>query len=89
MMFFIYLSRPDLNVEVASFIGDLEDFWPGKPVDPEAVSVDEQTIGTHTKHYINSLWILMRQRNRALQKKIKINKSVLKVKKCGSIISEP
>lgn len=51
----IYLSRADFNVEVASFIGDLEDFWPGESVDPEAVSVDEQTIGTHTKHYINSL----------------------------------
>lgn len=50
----IHLSRADLNVEVASFIGDLEDFWPGEPVDPEAVSVDEQTVGAHSEHYVNS-----------------------------------
>lgn len=78
MTVFIYLTGADLNIEVASFIGDLEDFWPGEPVDPEAVSVDEQTIGTHTKHYINSLWILM---NIGIErkKKKKFSKSVLTV----------
>jgi len=59
MTVFIYLSRADLDVEVASFIGDLENFRPGEPIDPEAVAVDEQPVGTHTKHYVNSLWILM------------------------------
>lgn len=54
MKAFIYLSRADLDVEVASFVGDLEDFWPREPVDPEAVSVNEQTVGAHAKHYVNS-----------------------------------
>lgn len=53
-MFFIYLSRADLDVEVASFIGDFKDFRPGEAIDPEAVSIDEQTVGTHPKHYVNS-----------------------------------
>lgn len=34
MTAFIYLSWADLDVEVASLIRDLEDFWPGEPVDP-------------------------------------------------------
>lgn len=54
MTVFIYLSWADLDVEVASLIGDLEDFWPGESIDPQSVSVDEQTVGTHTEHYINS-----------------------------------
>lgn len=54
MTVFIYLSWADLDVEVASLIGDLEDFWPGESIDPQSVSVDEQTVGAHTEHYINS-----------------------------------
>lgn len=54
-MFFINLSRADLDVKVASLIGDFQDFWPGEPIDPEAVTVDEQTVGTDTEHYVDSL----------------------------------
>lgn len=50
----IYLSWADLDVEVASLVGDLEDFWPGESIDPKTVSVDEQTIGAHAKHYVDS-----------------------------------
>lgn len=50
-----YLSGADLDVEVASFVGDLEDFGPGEAVDPEAVSVNEQAVGTHPQHYIDAL----------------------------------
>lgn len=50
----IYLSWADLDVEVASLVGDLEDFWPGESIDPETVSVDEQTVGAHAKHYVDS-----------------------------------
>lgn len=52
---FLYLSWADLDVEVASLIGDLEDFRPGESIDPETVSVDEQTVGAHAEHYVNSL----------------------------------
>lgn len=51
---FIYLSRTDLDVEVASLIGDFEDFGPGETIDPQTVSVDEQTVGAHTQHNVNS-----------------------------------
>lgn len=30
----IYLSRTDLDVEVAPLVGNLEDLWPGEAVDP-------------------------------------------------------
>lgn len=50
----IYLSGADLNVEVASFVGDLEDFGPGEAIDSEAVSVDEQTVGAHAEHYVDA-----------------------------------
>lgn len=52
---FINLSRADLDVKVASLIGDFEDFWPGEAIDPEAISVDEQTVGAHAEHYVDSL----------------------------------
>lgn len=53
--YLIYLSWADLDVEVASLVRDLEDFGPCESVDPEAVSVDEQTVGAHSEHYIDSL----------------------------------
>lgn len=57
---FFYLSGADFDVEVASFVWDLENFRPGKTIDPETVSVDEQPVCTHTKHYVNSFWILVK-----------------------------
>lgn len=51
----IYFSWADLDIEVAPLVGDLEDFWPGEAVDPQTVSVDQQAIGAHTQHYVNTL----------------------------------
>lgn len=74
----IYLSRTDLDVEVASFVWDLKDFWPGKPVYPEAVSVDKKAVGTHSEHYVNPFWILV---NIDIEHKINSNKSAGLVEK--------
>lgn len=67
---FFYLSRADFDVEVASFVWDLENFGPGKAIDPETISVDEQAVCTHTKHDLDPFWILVsaQQRIKALQK---------------------
>lgn len=54
----LYLSWADLDVEVASLVGDLEYLWPGKAVDPQAVPVDEQTVGAHAQHDVNPLRVL-------------------------------
>lgn len=54
----LYLSWADLDVEVASLVGDLEYLWPGEAVDPQAVPVDEQAVGAHTQHDVNPLRIL-------------------------------
>lgn len=51
---YVYLSWADFDVEVTSLVGDLEDFWPGEAVDSQAVPVDEQTVGAHTEHDVNS-----------------------------------
>lgn len=53
-----YLSWSDLDVEVAPLVGDLEYFRPCKAVDPQAVSVDEQTVCTDTQHDVNPLRVL-------------------------------
>lgn len=53
-----HLSRPDLDVEVVPLVGDLEDLWPGEPVDPESVSVDQQTAAAHAQHDGHSLRVL-------------------------------
>lgn len=45
-----HLSRSDLDVEVVPLVGDLEDLWPGEPVDPEPVSVDQQATAAHPQH---------------------------------------
>lgn len=57
----LYLSRPDFDIEVATFVGDLEDFWPGKAVYPESVFVDQQAVGTHSQHDVHSLRVLQTQ----------------------------
>lgn len=41
-----HLPRPDLDVEVASLVGDLENLGPSEAVDPQPVPVDEQAVGT-------------------------------------------
>lgn len=53
-----YLSRSYLNVEVAPLVGDLEDLWPGKAVDPQPIAVNQQAVGTDTQHYVNPFRIL-------------------------------
>lgn len=57
-----HLPRPDLDVEVTPLIGDLENLGPGKAVDSQAVPVDEQAIGTDTKHDIDALRVLHKKR---------------------------
>lgn len=59
-----YLSRSYLDVEVAPFIGDLKDLWPGKTVDPQPITVNQQAIGTDTQHYVNPFRILQWERDR-------------------------
>lgn len=58
-----YLSRSYLDVEVAPLIGDLEDLWPGKAVDPQPITVNQQAIGTDTQHYVNPFRILQPSRD--------------------------
>lgn len=82
----IYLSRTDLDVEVASFVWDLKDFWPGKPVYPEAVSVDKKAVGAHSEHYVNPFWILV---NIDIEHKINSNKNAGLVEKSQRGISVP
>lgn len=53
-----YLSRSYLDVEVAPLIGDLEDLWPCEAVDPQPVTVNEQTVGANAQHYLNPFRIL-------------------------------
>lgn len=55
---FVYLSGTDFDVEVASFIRNLENFRPGEAIDPQAVSVDEQPVCANAEHYVYSLRIL-------------------------------
>ena len=57
-MFAIHLSGSDLNVEVASLVGDLEDFGPGEPVDPQPVSVDEEATCANAQHDLHTLRVL-------------------------------
>lgn len=58
-----YLSRSYLDVEVAPLIGDLEDLWPGKAVDPQPIAVNQQAVGTDTQHYVNPFRILQPRRD--------------------------
>lgn len=60
-----YLSWPDLDVEVAPLVGDLEYFGPGEAVDPQAVPVDEQTVCAHAQHDVDPLRVLPRGRRAA------------------------
>lgn len=53
-----HLSRSDLNVEVVPFVGDLQDLWPGEPVDPQSVSVDQQAAAAHAQHDGHALRVL-------------------------------
>lgn len=53
-----HLSGSDLNVEVVPFVGDLQDLWPGEPVDPQPVSVDQQAAAAHAQHDGHALRVL-------------------------------
>lgn len=54
----LHLAGPDFDVEVVPLVGDLEDFWPGKPVDPQPVSVDEEATCTNSQHDLHTLRVL-------------------------------
>lgn len=53
-----HLSRPDFDVEVAAFVGDLEDFGPGEAVYSKPVFVDQESVGTHSEHDVHPLRVL-------------------------------
>lgn len=53
-----HLTRADLDVEVASLVGNFEDLGPGEAVDPQPVPVDEEAVGTDAQHDVNALRVL-------------------------------
>ena len=65
LIFALYLSRPDFNVKVVPLVGDLEDFGPGKSVDPQPVSVDEEATRTNSQHYLHSFRVLQQNTPRS------------------------
>ena len=52
------LSRPDFDVEIVPFIGDLHDLRPGKAVDAQLILIDQQTTRTNADQDINTFRIL-------------------------------
>ncbi len=55
---FLYLSRSDFDVEVASLVRYFEDLGPGESVDTQPVSIDQQATGTHPQHDVNAFRVL-------------------------------
>lgn len=53
-----HLAGPDFDVKVVPLVGDLEDFGPSEPVDPQPVSVDEQATCTNSQHDLHTLRVL-------------------------------
>lgn len=53
-----HLSGTDLDIEVTPLVRDLEDLGPGKAVDSQPITVDEQAIGTNAKHDVDALRVL-------------------------------
>lgn len=47
------LSWADLDVEVAPLVRDLQNLGPGEAVNPQAVAVDQQAVGTDAQHDLN------------------------------------
>lgn len=54
----MYLGWSNFYEEAAAFVGHLEDFGPGEPVDPQLVFVDHQTTGADPQHDVNPIQIL-------------------------------
>lgn len=50
-----HLTRADFDVEITPLVGNFKDLGPGKTVDSQAVPVDEEAIGTDSKHDVNTL----------------------------------
>lgn len=57
------LSGSYLDVEVAPLIGDLEDLWPSKAVDPQPITVNQQAVSADTQHYFYPFRILQQPRD--------------------------
>lgn len=55
---FLYLSRSDFDVEVASLVGYFKDLGPGESVDTQPVSIDQEATGTHPQHDVNAFRVL-------------------------------
>lgn len=53
-----HLAGTDFDVEVVPLVGDLEDFGPSEPVDPQSVSVDEQATCTNSQHDLYTLRVM-------------------------------
>lgn len=46
--YYSHLAGSDFDVEIVPLVGDLEDFGPSKPVDPQPVSVNEEATCTNS-----------------------------------------
>lgn len=54
------LARSYFDVEIVTFVADFQNFRPGKTVDAQPISVDQQTGRAHSQHYVHSFRIFSR-----------------------------
>lgn len=55
---YTYIRWPYLDEETAAFVGDFENFWPGKSINPQLVLIHHQATGANPQHYIHPIQIL-------------------------------
>lgn len=54
------LARSNFDVEIVTFVANFQNFRPGKTVDAQPISVDQQTGRAHPQHYVHSFGIFSR-----------------------------
>jgi len=64
---YAHLTRTHFDVEVVTFVSDLENFRPRKTINPQLVAIDQQTSGAHTNHNLHAVLVLTKYH-------IKVNK---------------
>ena len=52
------LAGTNFDVKVISFVGNFENFWPGKAIDAQAVAEDENSRRTHANQNVNAIRVL-------------------------------